>query len=153
MKQRTLTPEPTAVSGLDALADALLAVRGRAEMVALLTDLCTPAELEALCDRWRVVPLLLAGEPYREIHERTAVSVTTVGRVARSLALGSGGYAAAVQRLGLAPTALPHASLHAPPHAGPARASARPGRSAPSPRQADAPRARKTSNKTASSRP
>ena len=43
-------------------------------------------------------PLLLEGVPYREIHERTLVSVTTIGRVARTLERGSGGYAAAAKR-------------------------------------------------------
>ena len=59
-----------------------------------------PAELEALVDRWRVVPLLLAEMPYREIHERTAVSVTTIGRVSRTLEHGAGGYRIASERMG-----------------------------------------------------
>ena len=33
--------------------------------------------------------------PYREIHRLTGVSVTTIGRVARYLAAGNGGYALA----------------------------------------------------------
>jgi TrpR-related protein YerC/YecD len=68
------------------------------EMAAFLHDLCTPAELEVLVDRWRVVPYLLDGVSYREIHERTAVSITTIGRVARYLNQGSGGYLAAAAR-------------------------------------------------------
>ncbi len=68
------------------------------EMDAFLNDLCTPAELEVLVDRWRVVPYLLDGVSYREIHERTAVSITTIGRVARYLNQGSGGYLAAAAR-------------------------------------------------------
>ena len=43
----------------------------------------------------RVVPLLQQGMPYREIHELTQVSVTTIGRVARTLERGTGGYALA----------------------------------------------------------
>jgi uncharacterized protein YerC len=35
---------------------------------------------------------------YREIHERTAVSITTIGRVARYLNQGSGGYLAAAAK-------------------------------------------------------
>ncbi|CAN5488527.1 YerC/YecD family TrpR-related protein [soil metagenome] len=62
-----------------------------------LVDLCTPAELEALTDRWAVVPLLDEGLSYRAIHDRTGVSVTTIGRVARCLEYGSG-YRAALQR-------------------------------------------------------
>ncbi|MEQ4575448.1 MAG: YerC/YecD family TrpR-related protein [Gammaproteobacteria bacterium] len=62
-----------------------------------MRDLCTPAELEAMADRWRVVPLLVQGVPYREIHDLTGVSVTTIGRVARTLEHGTGGYAAALR--------------------------------------------------------
>ena len=68
-------------------------------MQAFLRDLCTPAELEAMADRWRVVPLLRKGVPYREIHDLTGVSVTTIGRVARSLEHGAGGYAVAIERI------------------------------------------------------
>ncbi|MGB7448025.1 MAG: YerC/YecD family TrpR-related protein [Ornithinimicrobium sp.] len=61
------------------------------EVVAdFLVDLCTPAELEALSDRWAVVPLLAQGVAYRSIHDQTGVSVTTIGRVARCLEQGSG---------------------------------------------------------------
>ena len=74
-----------------------------AEYRAFLRDLCTPAELEALTDRWRVVPYLLEGLAYREIHERTSVSVTTIGRVARFLSQGNGGYRAAVSEGALPP--------------------------------------------------
>ncbi|RRN80150.1 DNA-binding transcriptional regulator [Pseudoxanthomonas sp. SGD-10] len=63
---------------------------------AFLLDLCTPAELEAMTDRWHVVPLLQQGVPYREIYELTGVSVTTIGRVARTLERGAGGYPRAV---------------------------------------------------------
>ncbi len=108
MKRRPATasrvrPDP------QSLAEALLALRDAAEVQAFLADLCTPAELEALSDRWRVVPLLLEGVPYREIHDRTAVSVTTIGRVARCLQLGEGGYRVAAGRLGH-----PLAHAHAP---------------------------------------
>lgn len=81
------------------LAEAFLAMRTADEMRALLKDLTTPAELEALVDRWRVVKLLDQGRPYREIHEQTGVSVTTIGRVARFLEHGNGGYAMALERI------------------------------------------------------
>ena len=60
-------------------------------------DLCTPAELQALVDRWQVVQLLQQDLPYRQIHDLTGVSVTTIGRVARFLADGFGGYSAALE--------------------------------------------------------
>lgn len=87
-------------SAIRQLCQALCAVADTAQMRHLLDDLCTPAELQALADRWQVVPLLIEGMPYRDIHERTAVSVTTIGRVARCLDRGAGGYRLAAQRLG-----------------------------------------------------
>jgi TrpR-related protein YerC/YecD len=68
------------------------------ECRAFFRDLCTPAELQAIADRWAVVDWLQKGVPYREIHRLTGVSVTTIGRVARCLADGNGGYAIAVNR-------------------------------------------------------
>jgi DNA invertase Pin-like site-specific DNA recombinase len=56
-------------------------------------------ELQAMTDRWAVVDWLKRGVPYREIHRATGVSVTTIGRVARFLANGNGGYVLAAQRL------------------------------------------------------
>ncbi|MEP6939688.1 MAG: YerC/YecD family TrpR-related protein [Rudaea sp.] len=96
MKRRFVEPETSTESAEDNLSRALLSMRGLVEMRSFLRDLCTPAELEALIDRWRVVPYLLDGMAYREIHDRTAVSVTTIGRVARFLSQGNGGYRAAV---------------------------------------------------------
>ena len=63
-----------------------------------LKDLCTPAELQALVDRWQVVEYLEKGLPYRKIHDLTGVSVTTIGRVARFLTDGYGGYRVAIDR-------------------------------------------------------
>lgn len=98
MKRRSLDPETSPASAQRRLCEALLSLRDANEMAAFLHDLCTPAELEVLVDRWRVVPYLLEGRSYREIHERTAVSITTIGRVARYLNQGSGGYLAAAAR-------------------------------------------------------
>lgn len=91
---RTRGSEP-----LGCLIEAVLAMRSPDELRAFLEDLCTPAELEAIADRWRVVPLLVQGVAYREIHDRTGVSVTTVGRIARCLDLGAGGYRLAAERV------------------------------------------------------
>ena len=98
MKRRSIDPETPNESVELSLCEALLSLRSAGEMQAFLRDLCTPAELEALVDRWRVVPYLLDGVSYREIHERTAVSITTIGRVARYLNQGNGGYLAAAAR-------------------------------------------------------
>jgi len=78
---------------------AVAALRTPEECRAFFRDLCTPAELQAMADRWAVVEWLQRGLPYREIHRLTGVSVTTIGRVARYLASGHGGYALAARRV------------------------------------------------------
>jgi TrpR-related protein YerC/YecD len=97
MKRRAHENGEGSGDGLDALAQALSGLAEASAVKAFLQDLCTPAELEAMTDRWRVVPLLQQGMPYREIHDLTQVSVTTIGRVARTLEYGTGGYALASQ--------------------------------------------------------
>jgi len=99
MKQRPIPlPRHDAEAALNALATALAGLTQAGAVRAFLEDLCTPAELEAMSERWKVVPCLLEGLPYREIHERTRVSVTTIGRVARTLEHGKGGYALAARQ-------------------------------------------------------
>lgn len=85
-----------------ALYGAILALHSVEECRSFFRDLCTPAELQAMADRWSVVELLERGLPYREIHKETGVSVTTIGRVARYLTNGNGGYRAVAVRLGAA---------------------------------------------------
>ena len=81
------------------LSEALLSLETPREARDFLEDLCTPAELEAKVDRWRVAQLLDQGLPYREIRELTNVSVTTIGRVARFIEQGTGGYRTVLTRL------------------------------------------------------
>lgn len=99
MKQhRKLSPRQEALFERG-LYQAVLTLRNADECRAFFRDLCTPAELEAMADRWAVVEHVQRGEPYREIHRVTSVSVTTIGRVARCVAVGNGGYALAMRRL------------------------------------------------------
>jgi len=81
------------------LCQAMVLLKTPAEAKAFLDDLCTPAEFEAMIDRWRVAQLLDQGKPYREISELTEVSVTTIGRVARFMELGTGGYRTILDRM------------------------------------------------------
>ncbi len=80
---------------------AVAALRTPEECRAFLRDLCTPAEIQAMADRWAVVEWLRRGLPYREIQRITGVSVTTIGRVARFVAGGNGGYSLAATRTGV----------------------------------------------------
>ncbi|MDH3619789.1 MAG: YerC/YecD family TrpR-related protein [Gammaproteobacteria bacterium] len=83
----------------DALFEAIISLRSVDECRNFFRDLCTPAELQALVDRWQVVEYLEQGLPYRRIHDLTGVSVTTIGRVARCLTDGFGGYRTAIKRV------------------------------------------------------
>ena len=95
---RTVTPRQEALAERNLYA-AVAALRSAEECRAFFRDLCTPAEIEAMADRWAVVEFLRRGLPYREIHRLTGVSVTTIGRVARFVASGNGGYTLAARRL------------------------------------------------------
>lgn len=91
--------QPTKKDSIHQLMQAISLLKDKEETLAFFTDLCTPAELESMVDRWQVVPLLQQGIPYRTIHEQTGVSVTTITRVARCFRMGSGGYLLIAERL------------------------------------------------------
>lgn len=81
------------------LYEAILALRHPEEAKKFFEDLCTPTERQAMADRWRVVDPIKQGLSYRSIYEQTGVSVTTIGRVARCLSLGAGGYNLVYERI------------------------------------------------------
>jgi TrpR-related protein YerC/YecD len=86
------------VSGLDDLADAVLALRTRDEARRFLRDLCTLGELEALAHRWQIARLVDSGRSYLDIAETVHTSTATVTRVAHWLRHGAGGYELALAR-------------------------------------------------------
>ncbi|HTV77994.1 MAG TPA: YerC/YecD family TrpR-related protein [Steroidobacteraceae bacterium] len=77
---------------------AVASLRSADECRAFFRDLCTPAEIQAMADRWAVVDWLARGVPYREINRLTGVSVTTISRVARCLGDDNGGYSLVIRR-------------------------------------------------------
>ena len=83
----------------EGLFEAISLIQDEKEAELFVQDLCTPAELQALADRWRVVKPILEGKAYRNIHDQTGVSVTTIGRVARFITHGSEGYNLIYKRL------------------------------------------------------
>jgi len=97
-EHRAVTPRQEALAERS-LFGAVLTLKSVEECRSFFRDLCTPAELQALADRWGVVGLLQQGVSYREIYRQTGVSVTTIGRVARYLQNGNGGYTLAAERL------------------------------------------------------
>ena len=80
------------------LYQAIALIQSAEEAKQFLQDLCTPAEIQAMADRWQVVDLIKQGKSYRQIYEATGVSMTTIGRVARYMMLGLGGYDLIYQR-------------------------------------------------------
>jgi len=104
MKRHDQTQQPDLRAAARTLSEALLSLESAQEVRKFLEDLCTPAELEAMVDRWRVAQLLDQGYSYRDIREMTEVSVTTIGRVARFMELGAGGYRTALNRIGNKPS-------------------------------------------------
>ncbi len=81
-----------------ALFKALLQLDSLEECERFLLDLCTPAELTAIADRWSVARLLDREISYRKIREETGVSTATVTRVARALLYGEDGYRALLDK-------------------------------------------------------
>ncbi len=81
------------------LYQAIASLKTSAEVQSFFNDLCTPTEIQAMADRWWVVDLVKQGIPYRQIHDMTGVSVTTIGRVARYIAMGAGGYELVYKRI------------------------------------------------------
>ena len=82
------------------LYEAVLSLRSEKEAEAFLADLTTPAEFEALTERWRIANLLYqGGKSYREIAAETGASTTTIARVARFLHdEGNDGYKTILER-------------------------------------------------------
>lgn len=68
------------------LYEALLLLKTKEEVERFFKDLCTPQEIKALSERWKVCKLLNEKKlSYREIHSSTGASLATIGRVARFL--------------------------------------------------------------------
>ena len=99
MKQHSPAQLKELKSAARSLYQAMLTFETASEVRQFLLDLCTPAELEAMVDRWWVANLLTEGRSYRDISDITGVSVTTVGRVARFMSQGEGGYQVALERM------------------------------------------------------
>ena len=65
---------------------AILSLKSSREVRDFLLDICTPAEIKAIEERWNVAQLLFSKKySYREIAEKLQASTATVTRVARFL--------------------------------------------------------------------
>ena len=82
----------------DDLLGVLVELTDPSAVAALLEDLLTPGEIEAVSERWHIVKRLRAGATQREVAAELGVSVTTVSRGARQLKYGTGGFEVALGR-------------------------------------------------------
>lgn len=68
------------------LFEAVTLLQSSEEAEAFFLDVCTPAEIKALSERWTVCQFLSQGTySYRQISDMTGTSLTTIVRVARFL--------------------------------------------------------------------
>ena len=84
---------------LEELLRAFLVLTSTQETKALLDDLCTPKEVQAMAQRLQVARLLREGRTFTDIADRTGASSATIARVNRCLQAGPGGYRTVLDRL------------------------------------------------------
>ena len=77
---------------VNGLYDLFIKLQTREDCKALLDDLCTYKEVEQMAQRAYAAKLFLEGKTYNEIIAETDISSTTLSRISRSIAHGSGGY-------------------------------------------------------------
>ena len=86
------------IPGAERLADALLALRDKAECHAFLEDICTIKEMQDIAQRLEVAFMLDEGKNYQEISKATGASTATISRVKKCLVYGSNGYRMVLDR-------------------------------------------------------
>lgn len=87
------------IKGYELLLKALLSVETEEECEALLDDLMTIKEIEAMAQRMLVAKLLSEQTVYSKIVEETGASTATISRVNRAYSYGTGGYKKAIEAL------------------------------------------------------
>lgn len=70
----------------------LLTLQTADDVKTLFEDLCTYKEIEQMAQRITAARLLLEGNTYARVIERTDISSATLSRVSRCIQHGSGGY-------------------------------------------------------------
>ena len=83
----------------DRLFESILSLKTLDECYAYFEDLCTVKEILDMSSRLETAILLSEGNSYSQIVEKTGLSTATIGRVARCLNYGPGGYRMTIGRL------------------------------------------------------
>ena len=81
------------------LFEVLTHIRTEDEFRAFFEDLSTYAEIEKMEQRVECAQLLLGGDTYNRIIEKTDISSATLSRVSRCIRHGSGGYGTVLKRI------------------------------------------------------
>lgn len=82
-----------------ALYEAILQIKTLEECDAFFQDIATDKELDDFSDRLYVAKLLIDGNTYEQISEKTNVSSATIARINRAITYGKGGYKTIIQRI------------------------------------------------------
>lgn len=67
-------------------------LKSEEEFKLFFDDLCTFAEVEKMEQRVECAQLLIEGDTYNQVMDKTEISSATLSRVSRCLRHGSGGY-------------------------------------------------------------
>ena len=94
----TMSKDSSQQQKINNLTRAIASLKNSKEATDFLNDLCSRKEVEAMADRWAVVPYINEGLSYRQIHQATQISLTTIGRVANAFSHGSQGYKKILER-------------------------------------------------------
>lgn len=81
------------------LFEVLSRIESEEDFKAFFEDLCTYAEIEKMEQRVECAQLLLGGDTYNRIIEKTDISSATLSRVSRCLQYGSGGYSRVLKKI------------------------------------------------------
>ena len=84
---------------LEQLFKAITLVEDVEEWKDFFDDICTAQELEKMAQRLEAAQLLLEGNTYEQVIEKTQISSTTLSRVSRCLRYGDGGYRKIIEKL------------------------------------------------------
>ena len=84
---------------MDALFQAILALRDVEECYSFFSDLLTVQEAGAIAQRMQVARMLAEGNTYDSIRQQVSVSSSTITRINTELRYGSGGYQMVLDRL------------------------------------------------------
>ena len=84
---------------LDYLFRGIMTLESLDECYSFFEDLCTVSELQEMSRRLVAARMLMAGQIYSEIAEKTGLSTATISRVNKCLKYGNEGYIKALERV------------------------------------------------------